>query len=249
MLGQVKDLVIASGMESWARPLWMHLTRQKYAPHDAQVFAIIERCLRADSVCIDIGCHKGLILDAMIRSAPNGRFIGFEPLPSLYRLLRRKYRRDQRVTLHDCALYSEPGTATFYVDVKAPALSGLRRRNVKGAEPETQAVAVTLARLDDALAGVAPHFIKIDVEGAELHVLRGARETLARHRPVVVFEHGMGGADFYGDGPEAMFELLAQCGMRVSLLGDFLDGKAALGEASFCRQYYDRSSYYFVAHA
>jgi hypothetical protein len=56
--------------------------------------------------------------------------------------------------------------------------------------------------------------IKIDVEGAELLLIRGARETIAKNKPVIVFEHGLGGADSYGHTPEQVFDLLIDCGLN-----------------------------------
>jgi hypothetical protein len=72
--------------------------------------------------------------------------------------------------------------------------------------------------LDPALR---PALIKIDVEGGELGVFRGARETLARHRPHVVFEHTKGGATHHDATPEEVWDVLAACGLRVfDLEGD-----------------------------
>ncbi|HLY39530.1 MAG TPA: FkbM family methyltransferase [Candidatus Binatia bacterium] len=49
---------------------------------------------------------------------------------------------------------------------------------------------------------------RLDVEGAELEVLRGAGRTLHRWKPYVVFEHGLGAADSYGTSPGMVHELL-----------------------------------------
>ena len=63
--------------------------------------------------------------------------------------------------------------------------------------------------------------MKIDVEGAELLVMRGAAETLGRHKPFVIFEHGIGGADLYGSKPGEVFDLLSDAGLRIfDLEGD-----------------------------
>lgn len=77
-------------------------------------------------------------------------------------------------------------------------------------------------RLDDVLPdGFAPALVKIDVEGAELQVMLGAIETLSRHRPHVLFEHGAGGADLYGARPTQIFDLLNDVGLRIfDLEGD-----------------------------
>ena len=64
---------------------------------------------------------------------------------------------------------------------------------VERALADAGALEVRTVRLDDYCAehGLAPAAVKIDVEGAELAVLAGARETLARHRPVVFLStHG-----------------------------------------------------------
>jgi hypothetical protein len=53
------------------------------------------------------------------------------------------------------------------------------------------------------------------VEGAELGVMRGAADTLHRHRPFVLFEHGIGGADLYDAHPAEVFDLLDGAAMRI----------------------------------
>ena len=101
-------------------------------------------------------------------------------------------------------------------------------------------------RLDDALpSGYVPALLKIDVEGAELEVLRGGGETIARHRPVVVFEHGAGSADHYGTAPADVWELLDGAGLRVS----GLDGAGPFSLAEFEDQFARAERVNFVAQA
>jgi len=49
--------------------------------YDKETRGIMKGLLRADSNCIDIGCHKGEILREMLKYAPNGQHFAFEPLP------------------------------------------------------------------------------------------------------------------------------------------------------------------------
>src|SRR4029077_11458748 len=99
--------------------------------------------------------------------------------------------------------------------VTRPGWSGFRERPYPGDE-RTERITVDVVRLDDALsAGYAPDLIKIDVEGAWLGVLRGARATLSAHHPIVVFEHGLGSADHYGTRPDDVFDSFTDLGYRI----------------------------------
>jgi precorrin-6B methylase 2 len=48
------------------------------AAYDAQAVEVMRRCLRADSNCVDVGCHEGSILSEMLRFAPAGTHYAFE---------------------------------------------------------------------------------------------------------------------------------------------------------------------------
>lgn len=92
-------------------------------------------------------------------------------------------------------------------------------------------------------------FIKIDVEGAEYLVMKGAEYYLKTSKPIIVFEHGWGGTNFYGKKPEDIYELLCdKCGLSISLLSDWLLKKPPLDLAAFCDQFYQGKNYYFMAH-
>jgi FkbM family methyltransferase len=245
----VKDRVIESGAEQWARPLWMKLTGKRPSPYDAELFKVIARMLKPDSTCIDIGAHKGLILDVFIRHAPRGTFYAFEPLPYLSRLLRRKYSGNPNVKLYELALSDTVGSTTFYINKAAMGLSGLSAppdRDLGVGEIETCTVA--LARLDDLLPEARADIIKIDVEGAELGVLRGALQLLARSRPIVAFEHGPDSAERFGTTPEDVFDLFAGLELQVSLMTRYLANQPPLSRSEFCNEFYRRSNYFFIAY-
>lgn len=59
--------------------------------YDIQTTKILKKLLKIDSNCIDVGCHKGSILDEILRFAPEGQHYAFEPLPDLCAYLKRKY--------------------------------------------------------------------------------------------------------------------------------------------------------------
>ena len=169
--------------------------------------------LREDDCCIDIGANRGRFLAEMVRRAPRGRHIAWEPIPALAAELREAF---PNVEVHEAAVSSEAGRTEFVVVNDDPGYSGLRERTYP-AEFTTERIEVVIERLDDELpADYVPALIKIDVEGAERGVIEGAIETITRHQPVIVFEHGLGGSDHYGTNSDHIYDLLVeQAGLRI----------------------------------
>ena len=217
--------------------------------YDIYTKKIMRRVLRQDSNCIDIGCHKGEILDEILQMAPSGKHFAFEPLPDLFQLLKVKYS-GKNIELFRVALYETKGKTTYKHVVNAPAYSGIRERNYDFPDPEIDELTVDTDLLDNLIPGDVPiDFIKIDVEGAEFPVLRGGEKTIIRCKPVIVFEFGIGAADHYGVKPEAVYDFITSvCGLSVSTLYGFLKKKAGLSKEKFCSLYLESREYYFIAY-
>lgn len=216
--------------------------------YDHLTAEVIRKVLRRGSCSIDVGCHKGDILKLMLKAAPAGYCYAFEPLPDFCAGLRQKFTRPG-IEIHEIALSDADGEAEFNHVVSNPGYSGFRKRRYDRPTETDTRIRVRMRRLDDI---VDPQrkvdFIKIDVEGAELQVLRGATAMLQRDHPVVVFEHGLGAADCYGTRPEDVHALLVgQCGMQIWTMDAWLRGAAPLSQAAFCEQFDQRLNYYFLA--
>ena len=207
----------------------------------ALLVALMDELLEPDSDCLDAGAHAGSILREMVRLAPNGRHVAWEPLPGFAARLREAY---PGVDVRQAALSDRAVTREFAHVVADPGWSGFVARPAPaGAEVET--IRVRTERLDDALPeGVRPVFFKIDVEGAEEEVLRGAMRTLRSHRPVVAFEHGAGSADHYGTPPEDIHRLLAG-ELDYAIHG--LDGDGPYDEGRFAEIFATGERVNFVA--
>ncbi len=188
--------------------------RRRELRDDHATRAILACVLRTDSNAIDVGANEGVVLDAIVRLAPGGRHIAFEPIPELQERLAARF---PQVDVRRSAASDSSGHTEFAHVLGAPAYSGLRQRNGLPADAgEVRRIQVLLERLDDVVeASYVPSLLKIDVEGAELGVLRGAAGMLERHRPFVLFEHGAGGADLYGTRPTDVFDLLQSAGLRI----------------------------------
>jgi FkbM family methyltransferase len=219
--------------------------------YDAQTESVMKRVLERRSNCIDAGCHHGAILDLMLRISPEGEHHAFEPLPYLYSAAVRKYAWSGNVHLYEAALGDVPGTTSFQHVIGNPAYSGLLKRRYDRPDEKVEEIRVRVLRLDDVLpASFEVRLIKIDVEGAELQVLRGSTDLLLRCRPYVIFEHGLGAADVYGTRPEMVFDLLSGCGLRLSLMSHWLTsgGRKTLSREGFADEFNSARNYYFLAH-
>jgi FkbM family methyltransferase len=189
--------------------------------------ALMEDVLEPGSDCLDVGAHAGSVLAEMVRIAPEGRHVAWEPLPEFAARLREAH---PGVEVREAALSDRAGERAFARVVGDPGWSGfVARPTPAGGGVET--LTVRTERLDDALPdAVRPAFVKIDVEGAEEHVLRGALETLRRHRPLIAFEHGLGSADHYETTPGAIHGLLVD-ELGYAIFG--LDGDGPYDRARF----------------
>ena len=206
-----------------------------------QLVRLLEELLEPSSQCLDVGAHEGLVLAEMVRLAPQGRHVAWEPLPGFARRLRERFPSAE---IRETALSDRAGERAFAHVLDEPGWSGFRARPTPQNSP-VEMIRVRCERLDDALpAGAGPALIKIDVEGAEEEVLLGAIDTLRRHRPVVAFEHGAGSADHYGTSPERLHQLLGgTLGYRIH----GLDGDGPYGADRFAELFASGERVNFVA--
>jgi FkbM family methyltransferase len=161
--------------------------------------------LKDNSNCIDVGAYRGEELAEMVRIAPRGTHIAYEPLPFMYTYLVQKF---PTVHVRNAALSNEEGESDFAYFRHKPGHSGFSER-AYAYQSQIETIPVQTETLDKSLpTDYAPDFIKIDVEGAERLVIEGAIQTISRYRPLVAFEHGKGGAEYYDTQPRHVYNLL-----------------------------------------
>jgi len=146
----------------------------------------------ATGAVYDVGANCGWFA---VRAARAGRPVrAFEPVPATADFAERNLGRiagaDARLVR--AAVADTAGSATIHL-YSSSGNNSLHERTLPAGHPlqRTGDIEVSVVRLDDLVGSDGfppPALIKIDVEGAELAVLRGARETLVRHRPIVVME-------------------------------------------------------------
>jgi FkbM family methyltransferase len=152
-----------------------------------------EHFLHPAMTVLDIGAHHGYYsLLASRRVGPSGLVLAIEPSPRERKRLRLHVRinRCKNVQIESRALGESKGTAELYV-VRGTetGCNSLREPNVA---QDTERVTVSVECLDRVLQdhGIERvDFVKLDVEGAELSVLRSAQQLLSRRpRPVLLVE-------------------------------------------------------------
>jgi FkbM family methyltransferase len=234
----LKHRAVATPLETLARNVrWItgEFRRLRH-PELAQVYVepylidlVLDKVLTADACCLDVGAHIGSMLAAMMDRAPHGEHAAFEPSRRKCAWLQRRFKS---ASIHNVALGDSQGSVVFYEDQERPGFSSL----APAAGVACDAYRVPLARLDDFVKpDQRVDFVKLDVEGAELGVLRGAESLFAHQRPTVLFESGPGAAERCGFSRQGVWEFFGCREYDVFLLSHFLFDREPLDYTEFDR--------------
>jgi FkbM family methyltransferase len=228
-----------------ARKLPFAVTKNIY--YDKLTEEVIKKCCKPDTNCIDVGCHRGEIMDLMMAAAPQGKHYGFEPIPELYCFLKKKYKGTTN-TISETALSDKNGIIHFNYVISNPSYSGIKKRQYDRNNEKDTLIDVHTERLDNILnENYEVGLMKIDVEGAELLVLKGAEKTISRCKPVIIFEFGLGASDIYGANPKLLWKFFDSIGYKMGLLDQWLKDQIALSLAELEEEYYQKNNHYFIA--
>jgi FkbM family methyltransferase len=150
-------------------------------------FGLIRQHVRpTDTVC-DIGANKGSFVFWLSRWCWRGRVVAFEPQPQFADLLGRLTLELGNVTVEQKAVFSKSAQADLFVPKGHSPGASLVSKTAGASDFET--ISVPMVRLDDYFAqGERITFMKVDVEGAELDVFKGAERILREQSPLLIFE-------------------------------------------------------------
>ena len=157
---------------------------------------LLPQLVRRGDVCIDIGANLGYYSRPLSRLAGDGgRVYAVEPVPVIGSVLRRNLRRCRNVEILPYALGTENRRITMSNDsALTDGYFGTGRNRVDDSAVHAAGTATFEAEMrrgSELFGGLERvDFIKCDIEGYELHVMRELRPLLERHRPTVLIETG-----------------------------------------------------------
>lgn len=169
------------------RFIWRAL-RSRFRDHRAELAAIRSHTKPGALVC-DVGANKGSFLFWLSRWCEGGKVVAFEPQPDLAAYLDRMCSALDfgNVTVEGRAVYSQTGKRDLFIPQGHQPGASLNAAGLSYAN--LQAITVQTVALDDYFnEGDRVSVLKIDVEGAETDVFRGAERILRRDMPLLVFE-------------------------------------------------------------
>jgi FkbM family methyltransferase len=193
---------------------------------------------------VDVGAHIGSVIAEVARHCPGSRIVAFEAIPEKVEHLRRAF---PGVELHSCALGESDGEATFFVNTRRSGFSSLGRPS-DADRADVAELVVPLRTLDGFLASDQVGVIKIDVEGAELGVLRGGDRLVAASRPTIMFESGPQAEDGLGYSKQDLWEWFADREYAVLVPNRVAHEDPGLGREGFLEShlYPRRTTNYFA---
>ena len=193
--------------------------------------ALLAGLCKPNTVFVDIGAHIGSVIADVRFNLPTVEIVAVEAVPEKAKHLEQRF---PQVTVHSCALGERDGEVKFFVDNERPGFSSLSRRE----RPNVTEITVPLRKLDDVLPDAVVDFVKIDVEGAELGVLRGGSNLVDRCRPVVLFESGQQSGAAMGYPLEELYDWFAEREYDLLVPNRVAHEGPGLGREGFLESHY-----------
>lgn len=195
-----------------------HLTGR----YHAEEVSTVRRFLLPGDVCLDVGAHAGLWTRPLAQLVPQGHVYAFEALPHYARTLRLTVRLlglSNVTVLNNAVADFDRDVDVAWRTRQGRRLTGNTHIATSTERKEVDCVRVSAITLDKWLTSLPGRcrigFVKIDVEGAELMAMRGARELLKTHRPPIFLEIVTACCERYGYRPVELFHFFAEAGYEA----------------------------------
>jgi FkbM family methyltransferase len=206
----------------YAAHLWKAVTQQ----HHRELLPLFSRYIPRDGVVVDVGAHAGQFAKLFARCAASGRVYAIEPSAYARSILSIvvRLRRLSNVAIVPVALGAETRQAQLSTPIKASGSHGYGLAHLGEPEERWRRVSIetvtetTMDALTAELKLDRLDFIKADIEGNEMRLLVGARQTIARFRPRLLLELNDAHLARAGDTMADAFALMAGLGYSAFAL-------------------------------
>ena len=195
----------------WRRLRFLDLRNPEIAAcvaNDILAERLIARLCPGNGTFVDIGAHIGSVFSEVHRRDSSISIHAFEAEGQKARALRERF---PYCTVHDFALGETEGVAQFQINEAASGYNTLAVDSGSG----LKTVSVQVRTLDSVVIEGRVDVMKIDVEGAELGVLKGGAKLLERDRPAMMFESVGLGVNALGYSPALLWGFLDGVGYQV----------------------------------
>lgn len=178
---------------------------------------IIRELVQPESVVLDVGANFGCytkFLSSLV--GQNGRVHSFEPIPEVFGYLKSNINSERisNVELHNCALSDKSGKAQFSI----PKFKHTGENFYEGHLTEGNGdLSVEVNTIDELGISGNISFIKCDVEGAELKVLKGAVNLIKKSKPIWMLEIN---SDLTSDGAQQIINFMHESGYKMSFVDE-----------------------------
>lgn len=185
-----------------------------FGDYESAELSMIKKFLRHNDVVLDIGANLGWYSLNFSKLVPNGRVMAFEPVKNTFEYLKKNISLNnlKNVRIYNFGLADKTGASRLYYDPKLWGVASLR--NLRGSKKKKEKVKCYLKRLDDFILGLSSriNFIKCDVEGAELLVIKGGLRAIKETKPVIFLEILRKWSAKFGYHPNDLIQLLKNIG-------------------------------------
>ena len=187
---------------------------------------VLDKLISTGSICVDMGASYGRFTLIMSRLAgANGQIYSFEPGHYSYKVLSStvRFHRLKNVILIKKALSDKEGTTELVTPIKKTKKLGHALAYLKcDHKEECNIEKIETITLDNYFFKEnipRVDFIKCDIEGAELLALRGARDIITRHKPIVLCEVSvLALKEKFNSTPEQVYDFFHQLDYKVFIL-------------------------------
>ncbi len=168
--------------------------KPRVSTYEENDWRFINRFIKQGMVFLDLGANQGfytLLVSKLVGT--EGKVFAFEPASPEYQKLKRNLQinRAQNVILQKMAIGAHDGTTDFFLCLDGRGSRSSLRTPPEEVKARTKIERIPIKRLDSYVEANNIHnidFIKIDVEGGERDILKGAKNVLTTIRPLVMIE-------------------------------------------------------------